>query len=53
MKLGQYAEAESLLLKTEKAAGQIPEFSERVFRDALTALVELYDAWHVTEPDKG
>jgi len=52
-KLGKYAEAESLLLKTEGVAGEIPEFSKRVFRAALMALVDLYDSWHVADPGSG
>ncbi len=52
-KLGRYAEAEALLLAPQATYSQKPTVPQRSVGRVLKGLVELYDAWHEAEPEKG
>ncbi len=50
---GRYKEAEELLLAAKTAVEQSPDGSGQLLAGILQNLVELYDAWHTAEPDRG
>jgi len=51
--LGKYREAEELLLAAQQTLEQTTEKNAQPLLGVRQNLVELYDAWHVAEPDQG
>jgi hypothetical protein len=51
--LGRYAEPEVLLVAAWESYAQAATVPLRSMGRVLSSLVELYDAWHTAEPEKG
>ncbi len=51
--LDEFSKAELLLLQVEKHVSENGDYATYLQIDPISSLVELYQAWHETEPDAG